>query len=76
MIRKIYMIEVCTFNFFTGEGGIKYRGYARNKKTANKIAKNLLKRVELPSNIDITLEATIQLLRKEDWNWIDLNWVE
>lgn len=71
MIRKIYAIEV-----FDSTGELKYRGYARNMKTANKITKNLLSRVELPDNEDITLEAFVWLLRKEDWNWIDLDWVE
>lgn len=74
MIKNIYVIEV-----FDNEGNLRFRGFARNKKTANKIAKKLEKRNEQVAEFEengVVLETNIRLLSKWEWQWIDMNWVE
>lgn len=56
--RKIYEIEV-----FTANGELKARRFAKNKKTAEKIAKQYN-------------GATITSVPKSDWNFINPEWVE
>lgn len=62
MIRVIYMVEG-----FTTDGDLYVRRYARNRKTAERIAR----KVKRPG-----VEIEIVNVNKADWYFIKREWIE